>query len=86
MKEEIHYYASREHNLPKEDEERYRKLVILVHHFNMFIMQRKIFPSHYSLAIKYDLDEFSRHELYENRLAFFQLASKINAIIAKFEI
>jgi hypothetical protein len=84
VKEEVRYYAHRENNLPKEDELRYRKLVLLIHHFNIFILQNKIFPAHYLPELKYDHDEFERHELYENKLAFLQLASQINDIISRF--
>lgn len=59
--------------------------MLLVHHLNLFILQGKIFPTHYDPDINYDTESFSKQELYHNKQAFLRLATQINEIIARFE-
>lgn len=85
VKEEVRFYANQEQNLHESELQRYRKLVLLIHHLNMFILQEDVFPAHYNPDINYDPEAFSKKEQYSNKQAFFKLATQINDIIARFE-
>ena len=58
MKEEVRSYEHHSSNLTEESMKRYRDLVILIHHFNMFILLPKIFPAKYDPAVDYDTSKF----------------------------
>lgn len=59
IKEEVLFYADRENSLPNLEFNRYRQLIVLIHHLNMFIIQDKIFPLKYDPEINYDTEKFT---------------------------
>jgi len=63
---------------------RYRQLILLIHHMNMFILLHKIFPEHYDEEIDYDTEKFEQNELYMNNHSFKNLARQVNEIVARF--
>jgi hypothetical protein len=64
---------------------RYRQLVLLIHHMNMFILLEKIFPEHYDEDVDYDTEKFEQNELYMNNHSFKNLARQVNEIVTRFE-
>lgn len=85
VKEEIQYYGHQEHNLPESEFNRYRQLVLLVHHLYLFILQDRVFPPRYDPDLHLDTELFDRYELYLDKHQFMRLARGINEIVVRFE-
>jgi hypothetical protein len=85
VKEEIRYYVHQKESLTETQGKRYRQLVLLIHHLNMFILLPRIFPEHFDPTLDYDTERFEQNEQYPNPHAFNSLAREITDIIGRFE-
>lgn len=73
------------------EENRFKSLVVLVHHLNMFVMQQDVFPNKSSSIFGSQsqeimvANEFLKRERFEDRDAFMTLAHEVMFLLDRFE-